>query len=89
MSQIEEHFNVEVDNETYIVTRVLEDRNNKIETYGFTTVINDAEVKLSATITTEVINDLEAQYGVQVVKELTDVILKECQLEIAKIRKEQ
>jgi hypothetical protein len=89
MSQIAEYFNVEVDNETYTITRVLEDRNNKIETYGFTTVINDAEVKLSTTVTSEVISDREAQYGVQVVNELTDILLKECQLEITKIRKQQ
>jgi hypothetical protein len=86
MTKITEQFDVEVDNETYTVTRVLDERNEKVETYGFTTVVDGKEHKLSATITSEVIGDLAAQNGINVIKELTDVLLTEFQLEIAKIK---
>lgn len=86
MSQIAEQFDVEVGNETYAVKRVLDERNEKVEKYGFTTVVNGQEHKLSATVTSEVIVDLDAQYGIRVLDELTDVLLTEFQLEIAKIK---
>jgi len=88
MSQIAETFNVEVNNENYTVTRVLKERNKKVETYGFTTSVNGREFELGATITSEVIGDLAAQNGINVIKELTDVLLTEFQLEIAKIKEE-
>ena len=86
MSQIAEEFSVKAGNETYIVTRVLDERNEKIEKYGFTTVVDGKEHKLSATVTSEVIDDLGAQYGIQVLDELTNVLLTEFQLEISKIK---
>jgi hypothetical protein len=86
MTEIAEKFDVEVNNETYTVTRVLEDRTEKVETYGFTTVVNGKEHKLRATVTSEVVQDLDAQYGVRVLDELTSVLLTEFQLEIAKIK---
>lgn len=86
MNQIAEHFNVDVNNETYTITRVLEDRNDKNETYSFKTVINGNEVKLSAQLQSEVITDLYAQNGIGAIKELTDVLLTEFRLEIAKLK---
>lgn len=84
--QIAKQFDVDVNNETYVVTRVLEERNEKIETYGFTTVVDGQEYKLGAILTSETISDLEAQLGLRVSKELTDILLTEFQIEIAKLK---
>ena len=89
MANIAEQFDVEVNDETYTITRVLDERNEKFERYGFATSVNGQEVKLGATLTTEVIGDLEAQRGINVIKELTDILLAEFQLEISKIKEEQ
>jgi hypothetical protein len=86
MTEIAEQFDVEVGNEIYSVTRVLDKRDKKIEMYGFTTVVDGQEYKLSTTVTSEVIRDLNAQYGIRVLDELTNVLLTEFQLEIAKIK---
>ena len=89
MNQIAEQFDIKVNNEDYTVIRVLEDRNDKNETYSFKTIINGNEVKLSAQLQSEVINDIYAQRGSDAVRELTDILLTEFQLEIAKLKESQ
>lgn len=85
MDQIEELFHVTVNDNTYTVTRFLENRTDKVETYGFKTVIDGREIKLSANLCSETANDLSAQYGVRVLKELTDTLITEFQTEISKL----
>jgi hypothetical protein len=86
MTEIAEKFDIEVDNEIYTVTRVLDERNEKVATYGFTTIVDGKEHKLRATLTSEVIGDIAAQNGINVIKELADVLLTEFRLEIAKVK---
>jgi hypothetical protein len=89
MDNIAKKINVAVGDETYIITRVLETSDGKVDRYGFTTVINGIEAKLRAELSSETVNNLYGQLGVQLLDELTDVLVTEFQAEIAMIKGKQ
>jgi hypothetical protein len=89
MTNLAKKIDVAVGDETYTVTRVLENSDGKVDQYSFTTVIDGSEVKLRVELSSETATDLEAQYGIQVVEELTNALVAEFQAEIAKIKEKR
>lgn len=81
-----ENFEVEVDGKVYVIDRVLQEHTERTKTYRFETFIDERKYELSATLTIDVIQELSARHGINALDELTNVLLTEFKLEIAKIR---